>query len=85
MAMSPRPAGQANPLEDNLEIESLVQPQLHMTADNAEGVAAFREKRAAGVSRPGWIWKLSARRWRRKPLRTRLCRKRVFSTWRDYI
>jgi 1,4-dihydroxy-2-naphthoyl-CoA synthase len=22
-----------------------VQPQLHMTADNAEGVAAFREKR----------------------------------------
>jgi 2-(1,2-epoxy-1,2-dihydrophenyl)acetyl-CoA isomerase len=32
-------------LEDYLEIESLVQPQLHMTADNAEGVAAFREKR----------------------------------------
>jgi len=23
-----------------------VQPQLHMTEDNAEGVAAFREKRA---------------------------------------
>jgi 1,4-dihydroxy-2-naphthoyl-CoA synthase len=22
-----------------------VQPQLHMTADNAEGVSAFREKR----------------------------------------
>ena len=34
-------------LEDYLEIESLVQPQLHMTADNAEGVAAFREKRKA--------------------------------------
>ena len=32
-------------LEDYLEIESMVQPQLHMTADNAEGVAAFREKR----------------------------------------
>jgi 2-(1,2-epoxy-1,2-dihydrophenyl)acetyl-CoA isomerase len=32
-------------LEDYLEIESLVQPQLHQTADNAEGVAAFREKR----------------------------------------
>jgi len=32
-------------LEDYLEIESFVQPQLHMTADNAEGVAAFREKR----------------------------------------
>ena len=32
-------------LESYLEIESLVQPQLHMTADNAEGVAAFREKR----------------------------------------
>ena len=32
-------------LEDYLEIESLVQPQLHMTADNAEGVAAFRDKR----------------------------------------
>lgn len=32
-------------LEDYLDIESLVQPQLHMTADNAEGVAAFREKR----------------------------------------
>ncbi|MBO0737321.1 MAG: enoyl-CoA hydratase/isomerase family protein [Alphaproteobacteria bacterium] len=32
-------------LEDYLEIESLVQPQLHMSADNAEGVAAFREKR----------------------------------------
>jgi hypothetical protein len=23
----------------------MVQPQLHMTADNTEGVAAFREKR----------------------------------------
>jgi hypothetical protein len=32
-------------LESYLDIESLVQPQLHMTADNAEGVAAFREKR----------------------------------------
>jgi len=32
-------------LENYLEIESLVQPQLHMTTDNAEGVAAFREKR----------------------------------------
>jgi 2-(1,2-epoxy-1,2-dihydrophenyl)acetyl-CoA isomerase len=30
-------------LEDYLEIESMVQPQLHMTADNAEGVAAFRK------------------------------------------
>jgi 2-(1,2-epoxy-1,2-dihydrophenyl)acetyl-CoA isomerase len=33
-------------LDDYLDIESLVQPQLHMTADNAEGIAAFREKRA---------------------------------------
>jgi 2-(1,2-epoxy-1,2-dihydrophenyl)acetyl-CoA isomerase len=32
-------------LEEYLEIESLVQPQLHHTQDNAEGVAAFREKR----------------------------------------
>ncbi len=32
-------------LEQYLEIESLVQPQLHHTADNAEGVAAFRERR----------------------------------------
>ena len=32
-------------LESYLEIESLVQPQLHMSADNAEGIAAFREKR----------------------------------------
>lgn len=32
-------------LEDFLEIESLVQPQLHETRDNAEGIAAFREKR----------------------------------------
>jgi 2-(1,2-epoxy-1,2-dihydrophenyl)acetyl-CoA isomerase len=32
-------------LESYLEIESLVQPQLHMTGDNAEGVVAFREKR----------------------------------------
>jgi 2-(1,2-epoxy-1,2-dihydrophenyl)acetyl-CoA isomerase len=32
-------------LEDYLDIESMVQPQLHMTTDNAEGVAAFREKR----------------------------------------
>ena len=31
-------------LEDYLEIESMVQAQLDMTADNAEGVAAFREK-----------------------------------------
>ena len=27
------------------DVERMVQPQLHMTADNAEGVAAFREKR----------------------------------------
>jgi 2-(1,2-epoxy-1,2-dihydrophenyl)acetyl-CoA isomerase len=33
-------------LEEYLEIESLVQPQLHLTSDNAEGVTAFREKRA---------------------------------------
>lgn len=33
-------------LEEYLEIESLVQPQLHHSTDNAEGVAAFREKRA---------------------------------------
>jgi 2-(1,2-epoxy-1,2-dihydrophenyl)acetyl-CoA isomerase len=33
-------------LDEYLDIESLVQPQLHMTADNAEGIAAFREKRA---------------------------------------
>ena len=32
-------------LEDYLEIESLVQPQLHETQDNAEGIAAFRAKR----------------------------------------
>jgi 2-(1,2-epoxy-1,2-dihydrophenyl)acetyl-CoA isomerase len=32
-------------LDEYLDIESLVQPQLHMSADNAEGVAAFREKR----------------------------------------
>jgi 2-(1,2-epoxy-1,2-dihydrophenyl)acetyl-CoA isomerase len=32
-------------LDDYLDIESLVQPQLHMSADNAEGVAAFRERR----------------------------------------
>ncbi len=32
-------------LEDYLEMESLVQPSLHATADNAEGVAAFKEKR----------------------------------------
>lgn len=32
-------------LEDYLEMESLVQPALHATADNPEGVAAFREKR----------------------------------------
>ena len=34
-------------LEDYLDIESLVQPQLHHTEDNAEGIAAFREKRTA--------------------------------------
>ena len=34
-------------LESYLEIESLVQPRLHMTADNAEGVAEFKEKRKA--------------------------------------
>ncbi len=33
-------------LEDYLEMESLVQPTLHATADNPEGVAAFKEKRA---------------------------------------
>jgi 2-(1,2-epoxy-1,2-dihydrophenyl)acetyl-CoA isomerase len=32
-------------LDEYLEIESLVQPQLHHTQDNAEGAAAFREKR----------------------------------------
>ena len=32
-------------LDEYLDIESLVQPQLHLSADNAEGVAAFREKR----------------------------------------
>jgi 2-(1,2-epoxy-1,2-dihydrophenyl)acetyl-CoA isomerase len=32
-------------LEDFLKIESLVQPQLHHSADNAEGRAAFRDKR----------------------------------------
>jgi len=32
-------------LEDYLEMESLVQPSLHATADNPEGVAAFKEKR----------------------------------------
>ena len=39
-------------LDEYLDIESLVQPQLHMTADNAEGVAAFREKRRAEIHRP---------------------------------
>ena len=34
-------------LDEYLEIESLVQPQLHHTEDHAEGVAAFREKRPA--------------------------------------
>jgi 2-(1,2-epoxy-1,2-dihydrophenyl)acetyl-CoA isomerase len=33
-------------LDEYLDIESLVQPQLHISADNAEGIAAFREKRA---------------------------------------
>ena len=33
-------------LDDYLDLESLVQPQLHLTEDNGEGVAAFREKRA---------------------------------------
>jgi 2-(1,2-epoxy-1,2-dihydrophenyl)acetyl-CoA isomerase len=32
-------------LDDYLEIESFVQPQLHHTHDNAEGRAAFRDKR----------------------------------------
>jgi 2-(1,2-epoxy-1,2-dihydrophenyl)acetyl-CoA isomerase len=32
-------------LDDYLDLESLIQPQLHQTADNAEGRAAFREKR----------------------------------------
>jgi len=34
-------------LADFLEIESLMQPQLQTSADHAEGVAAFREKRPA--------------------------------------
>ncbi|MBV9202283.1 MAG: enoyl-CoA hydratase/isomerase family protein [Alphaproteobacteria bacterium] len=38
-------AAVAPSLEDYLEIESMVQPQLHISADNAEGVAAFRQKR----------------------------------------
>lgn len=32
-------------LEDYLEMEAMVQPQLNNTTDHAEGVAAFREKR----------------------------------------
>ncbi len=32
-------------LEDFLELESMVQPQLHHSADHTEGVAAFKEKR----------------------------------------
>jgi 2-(1,2-epoxy-1,2-dihydrophenyl)acetyl-CoA isomerase len=32
-------------LDEYLDIESLVQPQLHHTQDHAEGVAAFRDKR----------------------------------------
>ena len=38
-------AAAAPSLDDYLAIESLVQPQLHQSADNAEGRAAFREKR----------------------------------------
>ena len=38
-------AAVAPSLDQYLEIESFVQPQLHHTADNAEGRAAFREKR----------------------------------------
>ena len=38
-------AAVAPSLDDYLDIESLVQPQLHHTRDNAEGRAAFREKR----------------------------------------
>ena len=38
-------AAAAPSLDDYFTIESLVQPQLHQTADNAEGRAAFREKR----------------------------------------
>jgi 2-(1,2-epoxy-1,2-dihydrophenyl)acetyl-CoA isomerase len=38
-------AAVAPSLDDYLDLESLVQPQLHHTLDNAEGVAAFREKR----------------------------------------
>jgi 2-(1,2-epoxy-1,2-dihydrophenyl)acetyl-CoA isomerase len=38
-------AAVAPSLDDYLDLESLVQPQLHHTRDNAEGVAAFREKR----------------------------------------
>ena len=37
-------------LEDFLDIESLVQPQLHQTADGTEGPAAFREKRKANFT-----------------------------------
>ncbi len=39
-------------LDEYLDIESLVQPQLHMTADNAEGVAAFPRKAHAEIHRP---------------------------------
>ncbi len=38
-------AAAAPSLDDYFTIEGLVQPQLHQTADNAEGRAAFREKR----------------------------------------
>jgi len=38
--------------ESCLEIESLVQAQLQITADNAVGVAAFGEKR-----KPKFIWR----------------------------
>jgi 2-(1,2-epoxy-1,2-dihydrophenyl)acetyl-CoA isomerase len=43
-------AAVAPSLDQYLEIESFVQPQLHHTQDNAEGRAAFREKR-----RPNFI------------------------------
>src|SRR5260370_907606 len=39
-------------LEDYLEIESMVQPQLHMTADNADGVARVTRQQPHADPRP---------------------------------